>query len=393
MQIANAVRSSTVAVALLMAVLAGCESTPEVAEAPPPPPPPQDIPTTPWSTKAQSVLPDDPTLAHLHVSRPQARPDVAGLRASAVDLLQQASQSTNALLRANALESMEEAPFELEPMVRLALGDANRGVRFVAVMTVGRQRLAGLADLVEPMQDDPSDSVRAAAIFALRQCGRKPDMNPLAPMVLNGDPEVKANAALVLGELGDPSALPMLRAAARNRSPRVTPVRARIVELQIAEAMVMLGSDRELEAIRAAAFSPPEQAELTVLACLICGRLGDVTFTPSLLDKVMRTGVEREPGEIRLAALQAIAQMDAARAPADVALEYIGNERFELRMQAAVTLGWMRDPVLLPRLSLMLEDPNPLVQVAAAGAILRTTRPMAAGAGTGGAIDANPRGF
>ncbi|MCP3903266.1 MAG: HEAT repeat domain-containing protein [Planctomycetes bacterium] len=372
--------------ALFVLTLAGCETPPPPAE------PPPSIPTTPWSTKAQSVLPDDPSLAHLNVERPRMRADVTDLRASALHLLEQASGSTNALLRANALEAMEEAPSDLEVTVRFALGDTNRGVRFVAAMTIGRLRMDELADLVEPLLDDPSDSVRAAAIYALRRCGRRPDMNPLSRMVMSDDPEVKANAVLVLGELGDPSALPMLRAAARQRSPRVPPIRARIIELQIAEAMVKLGSDRELEAVRAAAFSPPEQAELTVLACLICGRLGDVTFAPSLLDKAMRTGQEREPAEIRLAAVQALAQMDPARAPADVALGYVGDDRYELRMQAAVTLGWLRNPVLLPRLSLMLEDPNPLVQVGAAGAILRTTAPMAAGAGTGVAADANLEG-
>jgi len=324
-----------------------------------------------WSTKNQSVLSRDPALLRLPVEMPSDPEAYEALRAAAIDLLGQAFESPNPLLRANAIESMHPAPEAIDPLVRAALADENRGVRFVAAMTIGKLRKRNLAYLVEPMLDDPSDSVRAAAIFALRRCDLSVDLTPLALMVRSKDPEIRANAAVVLGMLGDPSALPMLREAVRVRSVRMPLARSRVVDLQIAEAMVRLGADRELEVIRAALFAPEDQAEMVVLACLMCGRLNDVAYAAPLLDIAMRTGREQEAPEVRLAAVQGLAQIDPARAPAPLAVPFLAHDRYDVRQQAAITLGWVGDRAYLPNLSALLNDPNALVQVAAAGAILR----------------------
>jgi HEAT repeat protein len=194
-------------------------------------------------------------------------------------------------------------------------------------------------------------------------------------MLTSGDPEVKGNAAMVLGKLGDPSAIPMLREALRRPLPRSSLARTRIVELQIAEAMVKLGQEGELQAIRAALFVRPEEGEIAALACQICGRLKDEASAASLLDKAVRTGRLQEPAEVRLAAAGALASIDPARAPIEVPQAYVGSDRFEIRAQAALTLGLFRDGSVLPLLARMMNDPNPLVQVSAAGSALRLTGP------------------
>jgi HEAT repeat protein len=68
-----------------------------------------------------------------------------------------------------------------------------------------------------------------------------------------------------------------------------------------------------------------------------------------------------------------VAQLDVARAPFDVALAYTDSESFTIRAQAAAVLGWSHDATIVARLATLLDDPNPLVQVAAAGAILQAT--------------------
>ncbi len=57
-------------------------------------------------------------------------------------------------------------------------------------------------------------------------------------------------------------------------------------------------------------------------------------------------------------------------------MAYIESDRYQLRAQAASTLGELGDPTVYPTLASLLEDPNPLVQVAAAGAILRVDRTL-----------------
>ncbi|NNF42817.1 MAG: HEAT repeat domain-containing protein [Phycisphaerales bacterium] len=326
-----------------------------------------------WSTKNQSVLAKDDTMPALNVTTPFSMEATGEVRAAAVNLLRQAADSTNPLLRANAIEALSIAPGVAESMVRLGLVDDNRGVRFVAAMTVGDQQIATLVDDVRPLLQDESDSVRAAAIYAVRRVGERADLSPLAEFLMRDDAEVRANAAMVLGRLGDPSALGMLRDVLQRRLTKVGTARARIVELQIAEAMVRLGADEQLEVIRAALFTPVEQGELTVLATQALGDLRDRAYASALLDKAIREGRDREPAEVRIAAAQAVARIDPDRSPTQVPLGYLIHDHYALRAQAANALGWMGDPVTLPRLAALLDDPNALVQVAAAGAIVRLT--------------------
>ncbi|UCD76739.1 MAG: HEAT repeat domain-containing protein [Phycisphaerales bacterium] len=325
-----------------------------------------------WGTKEQSYY--DPAMpeASLNLAapiRPQAPP--AEIRENAISILLQAVESKNPLLRANAIEALTLAPEHLEPAVRKGLADENRGVRFVAAMSVGRQRLISSAHLLKPLLVDESRSVRAAAIFGTHACGRPVDLNPLAAMLGSADPEVKANAAMALGELGNPTAIPMLRQAVGQNTSQMTPAKAKMVDLQLAEAMVMLGAEQQIEPIRAALFNRAEEAELSVLACQICGRLRDRHAVPDLNNILAYEGRFRRPAELRMAAIAALAQIDPSWAVTDVPMAYASHKQYTLRAQAALTLGTLADPVSLPVLATMLSDPHPVVQVSAAGAILR----------------------
>src|SRR5438067_629170 len=93
---------------------------------------------------------------------------VSALRERALNMLLEATSSPEAQLRANAIEGLTRAPARLEPVLPVALKDQNVGVRTVAAMAVGKARLARLAPAVQPLLDDKSSYVRAAAVYALR---------------------------------------------------------------------------------------------------------------------------------------------------------------------------------------------------------------------------------
>ena len=88
-----------------------------------------------------------------------------------------------------------------------------------------------------------------------------------------------------------------------------------------------------------------------------------------------RTDERRHPAEVRMAATLAIAQLEPMAAPVEVPMAYVASDRPELRAQAALTLGGFRDPAHLPMLAILLSDEDPMVQVAAAGAILQIKGP------------------
>lgn len=318
----------------------------------------------------------DPALGQFDVPEPLSGAERTALERTAVDLLSRAAASDNALLRANAIESLESAPDALMPAVRLGLGDQNRGVRFIATMMVGRKRMTSFSPLVEPLLDDPSGSVRAAAIYALARCERPVDRSPLASLVTSQDLEVRANAAMVLGLLGDTSAIPLLRAAMKIESPTKSPNAVRSVEMQVAEALFRLeGNQQDLEVIRAGLFAGEGDEELSALASQLCGSLKDEASMKTLAWIGWRPDPPA-PAEVRMAAATGLARINpfiGAGEPLkpDPLLAHVGSEQAALRAQAAIGLGWFRSPEVLPTLATMIRDRNAMVQVAAAGAILR----------------------
>jgi HEAT repeat protein len=326
----------------------------------------------PWSTKSQSSVssPETLTVPAVRASTP-VRAQGSQLRVASLDLLDRAAESSNALLRTNALEALQVVPDHLEPHARRGLVDENHAVRFVAAMTIGDLKMVHLAHLLEPLLRDESESVQAAAIYGLRRCELPVDLTPLASMIMSDDPEVRGNAAIVLGRLGNPTAVPVIRMAVGRGMALVAEARVKMVDLQLAEALVKLGEEQEIEVIRAALFAPPEQGELTALACMMCGRLRDQRAVPNLARLALEVGPTRQPAEVRMAATWALAHIEPTEAPMEVPLEYVADPLLQLRSQAALTLGEIGDPAALPHLATLLDDENPLVQVAAAGGILR----------------------
>ena len=355
---------NTVRSCLLVAVafaLAGCGPDPVTRAS-----------DTPWSTKQNSVrsLNDD----GLPPTRPQGPMVVHGetVRAGALGILSEALTSLDPRIRANAIESMRYAPAEqLSTAVRLGLGDVNRGVRFVSVMLIGETQLCDDVILLEPLLLDTSQSVQAAVMYSVYRCGGRADLNPLAEMLRSDDPELRGNAALVLGRMGNSSAIELLRAASHAEMKGVLPVRRRLVNLQLSEALVLLGERDELQVIRASIFSAASEAEVTALACQIAGRLKDVTVLPTLEGLASGATPNRQPDEVQLVAATAVAEIAPSRMPTELVLRFSSSQEPQLRAQCAVALGVQGNVLNLGPLAILLKDRDPLVQIAAAGAILR----------------------
>ena len=294
------------------------------------------------------------------------------LHAQALATLQVATRSEQPLVRANAIEMLEPEVEPLRDAVRRGLVDRNAGVRFVSAMALGKRRLCGSSELVRPLLDDPSQSVRAAAIFALVVCGDDDvDQTPLSAMVLGLDRVTRANAALVLGEIGNPTAAVLLREAMKRPLQVENPEVVRASELGLAEALVRLGDRRQLETIRAAFFAPASQGELTAMASQMAGRLSDRTLVPAMAALALATGPRQAGPELRLIAAEALARIDRQMALPALAIEFSGSDMPEVRMQVAAVLGLDRSPEGERMLERLLGDPNERVRVAAAGAVLR----------------------
>ena len=380
-------------------VCASAPETPEIAEAPPIPhvPPTPEAPETthaaataaleapPPAEPAVSLEkppPAEPAVAVVSVAAapsesaepPSIESSVALTRAMAILLA--ASQTDQPIYRVHALEGLEHSPTDLLPVLRRLLADENPGVRFAAAVIVGKRKLQECAELVEPLALDPNASVRAAALYALVRLGRSVDLSPLAELVMSYDTQTRSNALLVLGELRNPSAIPLVESVVGRRLDTGDPTRLRLVDLQAAEAMAKMGDYRQYDPIRAALFAPSEQSEIVALACQMVGETEDRGARDHLIGLWNGKGPLERPLEVRLIAGASLAR--------------IGEENLEpiyqvcgmasrdqspaIRAQAAATLGWAGGPQARTALTPLLDDPAPMVRLTAAAAYLRASR-------------------
>lgn len=298
------------------------------------------------------------------------------LREHAVDRLAELVQDPNPQLRVNAMEAMLVTPGRLATFVPAALRDSNPAVRSTAAMMVGKAKLKDLTAACRPLLTDPSAFVRASAIFALQRNGVEVDPSPLAVLLLNDpSPRVRAHVAYLLGEVGDRSALGLLHEAAKTSIQRAAPAEIKMMQLQIAEAMVKLGEEDQVSTIRAALYpSRPEDLEITALAAQILGQLRDRGAESELVyltAREDRTG-HKLPAEIRLGCAAALARMGKTQGTF-LADEFAANPMAAIRAQAAYTYGEIGRAENLPKLERLLADKEGIVQAAAAAAVLKMT--------------------
>ncbi|MCH2153770.1 MAG: HEAT repeat domain-containing protein [Phycisphaerales bacterium] len=349
-----------------MATLAGCSESAKSSK---------------WSSRGQSIVPTTTDPAGLVLSKKAAQQipvQNVDLKNAAIDVLKQASIADDPLQRANAIEGLQPTTEPLREAVLRGLVDQNEGVRFVATLSIGTNNLCGISHLVNPLLEDPSGSVRAAAIGTLALCGKDIDLNPLAGFIFGDDATERANAALVLAELGNPSAIPLIRSGMGRDFKAYDPSRSRTIDLLMAESVVQLGDRTELEAIRAAMFAPPEHSELTALACQMLARLGDQVAAPNMLDLAAGDGPRQAGPELRLVAAASLAELAPDQVPVEMVLEYLSAEDPGVRIQVANTLKGLSDPRFEPQLAILLRDQDPYVQIATAAAILKMGEGLAA---------------
>lgn len=280
----------------------------------------------------------------------------------AVEQVLLSGRSDNPFLRANAIEAMQPLPQRALPLAQLGLKDDHPAVRFAALVTVGQLETPGLGKAVQERLDDESPSVRAAAMFAARKLGLNVRIDAMARMLASQDPGLRGNVAMLLGMLGDRSAIPMMQEMAQVPMPRASAARQALARIQVSEAVLKLGDNTALDAVRAGAYSSHD--EVRVLAVMIMGRTGDQRMQPAI-----RQMLENAPIELRLAAAEALARMGDDRG-LSVALEGAKSQLEAVRSQTAFTLALFRDPAAARALVTLLEDPVEQVRLSAAAAIL-----------------------
>ncbi len=330
----------------------------------------------PVRTGVKNAPPADPNSAPaaINLSNPVATSE---LRERALTQLVKLAKSVSPVVRANAVEAAAKAPSRAGDIIRQGLSDPNPGVRSVAAMAAGRANLSAMIPQIRPLVDDSNEFVSLSARFALAKLGESTDITPIGRALIQSDSvRARSHAAFLLGELGNNSAIAMLRESTQDRARSATREENRIFDLQVAEAMVKLGDDKQVQVIRAALFpSRPEDLEATALAAQIAGQLkdqGSVDRLVYLSEYRDPTNNEQYPSEIRLTIAQALAGM-GLHGGEFIADQYAANADPLLRAHAAMVYGAFATPKAVGRLSQMLNDPAEEVRVGAVNGVLTAT--------------------
>ena len=324
----------------------------------------------------------------------------AGFGAPRVDLgqayldartaLLRAAEASDPVTRANAMEALSQTLGARAGQVyHKALADQAPAVRFAAAMAAGetlyepaKPALVAMAQTrQESPRAEPDKRVLCAVIFALHRMGETRFTSELGSLLSDSEKEVRANAALVMGMIGEPSAtVPLKTQLQEEQDPGV--------QLQIVEALAMLNDQQN--AIRLEAYTKTHFIEDRLVAIEAMARHG-TPRAPVVLRGLLS---ERQPARVRVAAAGALARLgevdgDAYRLcrqsvldPAKVLMESRSDDgdvqevqQLSLQRLAAISLGWMKQTDAAAVLESLLGHQDGVVRVAAAMSLLRLLEP------------------
>lgn len=306
------------------------------------------------------------------------------------DALRQAAESPDRFARSAALEAMAEVwgPSAAGSYME-GLNDPYPNVRFAAAMAIGdvrhapaKAKLLTMAKFkVEGAERDKRAYV--GVIYALYCLGDTRHTRDLGTLLFDRQKHVRANVAMVMGKIGEPSAVAPLRSLAhQEQQPEV--------RVQAWAAMAVLGDERSVMSIEARARVPfPLESQLVALQAL--GRL-KTRSSIGQLRKVLNSS--RQPPQARVRAAESLARVSetddygfqlcltSVRQPREVMEEAIkkatgrtgkieGRDVATLRELACSALGWMGRPEAIDALHPRLRDDNARIRVVAARSILR----------------------
>jgi HEAT repeat protein len=282
------------------------------------------------------------------------------------ELLLRAGQSEVDVVSCNAIEALVRvAPEDGRPVFRAALHAPAPMVRFAGLLALGTVRDRGALDSINAAATDADPHVRLAAAFAAYRCGLTENGQVLVQALHDSlDENVRADAAMLIGQIGERSAVKRLRVARTDRSNKV--------RVQVYAAMAILGDQDAVEEL----INFAQEDEVSrVLALQTLADLGEQRAKTALAYRFAKDDyvenkliAARGLGKLGVKDGYKLALQETAHAATDE------TERMRIRSLAALALGAIGDPQALPALKRLAEaQDDPRVQVAACYAICQLT--------------------
>jgi HEAT repeat protein len=288
----------------------------------------------------------------------------------ATRIIKEALASSEPQIRANAIEMAAAIPISrarnFMPEVRQLLKDEFVPVRFGAAVAVGDTGYSPAKSDVKQLLKDQDYNVRLAATYAISKLTRGAPAEQLRTAMSGTNQQVRANAAFLLGRIGDRTALPLLYQAIRDEASDDR------VRLNSIEAIARLGDERIYQKLWAILISA--YADDRVCGVRAMGALGNAQARDAIL-----TMLKDDLAEVRLVAAEQLGMLGDKTGETvvldaltrDVAAATDPEGRARIHTLAALAIGQIRTPPLKKFLPELLKNESEFVRLAAAKAVFQ----------------------
>lgn len=277
------------------------------------------------------------------------------LEARAAEELGRAVKSDNPIIRAHAMESLKTVGGEgSDEVIVNALNDPTAIVRFAAAMAVGEKQIVAAKPRLREMLEDDNTNVQVAVRYALHRLGDYTHSHDLESFATHPQSPVRANTAMVLGLLKEPSGLNILDGMLTDRDPAVL--------LAVHESRWRLGEMDGLVKLVAATQSAYPDYQIVAVQGLAGPK-------DQRVSEHVRAMLTAEHIEVGLAAARAMGVLGSDEGYV-IAANASKDKDPRLQVLSAIALGAIGRNDAQPYLAPLLDSPDADVRLTSAAAIL-----------------------
>ncbi len=294
----------------------------------------------------------------------QSKVDVSRLKSRALRIVREALADESGVMRSHAIEVIVTTKRrELMPQVLKLLTDEQVHVRFGAGVAVGDMEYTAGEYMIKSMLEDPNPNARIAAAYALSRLGRAGYAEKIRDAAKSTDQTVRANAALLLGKLGNKNNLPLLYDMLRDLNS------ADKARFQAVESIARLG-DEHIYKDKLWALLISKYADDRVIGIRGMGLLNTADAKNAII-----TMLNDEVGEVRLCAAEQLAQMGDLACEQDV-VAYFKTQSPDLNQSsvanifATMAIGRMATASVTEYLPKLLQSRSKVIRLYAAQSVL-----------------------
>lgn len=242
-------------------------------------------------------------------------------------------------------------------------------VRFTAAIAVGDMKYQLAKPTLEKLVTVDDKITQIAAAYALYKLGDDNKLEIIKEAAKNKDPQIRANATMLLGKSGDKSVIDLLKWVQQNDNSDAQ------IRLQALEARAKLQDQTALDKLWAIIYS--SYVEDRIIGITAMGDLGTQKTIEILITKL-----DDEIPEARLAAAQQLGRLGIKRGmpvvaeifDENIAASLEENQKHRIHARAAFAIGAIDSPELSGYLPQLLNSESKLVRLAAAKAVIQCLR-------------------